>query len=136
MTRISQLYIYQRLFPISFYNTFSDAFYFYDIQDSIYNTSGTLLFSIANEITYYLIIINSLHAVYNLFWSLPLAHKCMYLTSYMFYTVSVWTCLQHISLYELYYAYALYSLYVGLSLAHTQMTHLCIIIYAFYNLFS
>ena len=70
--------------------------------------------------------INSLHAVHNLLLSLPLAHKHMYLTSYMFYTVSVWTCLQHISLYELYYTYALYSLYAGLSLAHTQLSYLCI----------
>ena len=93
MTSISWLYVYKQLFPISFYNTFSDAFYFYDIQDSLYNTSQMLLFSIAYKITYYWIIINSLHAVYSLLLSLPLAHKCMYLISYMFYTVSRWTCL-------------------------------------------
>ena len=51
------------------------------------------LFLIAYKITYYWLIINSLHAVYSLLLSLPLAHKCMYLTSYMLYTVSIWICL-------------------------------------------
>ena len=37
--------------------------------------------------------------------------------------------LTHKSLYELYNAYALYSLNTGLSLAHTQMPHLCIMYY-------
>ena len=74
------------------------------------------LFSIAYKITYYWLIINSLHAVYSLLLSLPLAHKHMYLTSYMFYTVSIQTCLYHISLYELYYAYALYSLSIQVCL--------------------
>ena len=59
----------------------------------IYNTSQMLPFSIAYEITYSWIIINPLYAVYSLLLSLPLAHKHMYLTSYMFYTVSIWTCL-------------------------------------------
>ena len=59
----------------------------------IYNTSQMLLFSIAYETTYYWIMINCLHAVYSPLLSLPLAHKCMYLTSYMFYTVTIWTCL-------------------------------------------
>ena len=58
-----------------------------------YNTSRMLPFSIAYEVTYSWIIINPLHAVYSLLLSLPLAHKCMYLTSYMFYTASIQTCL-------------------------------------------
>ena len=61
----------------------------------IYNTSWMLPFSfyIAYEITYSWMIINSLHAIYSLLLSLPLAHKCIYLTSYMFYTVTIQTCL-------------------------------------------
>ena len=49
----------------------------------LYNTSQMLRFSIAYKITYYWIIINSLHAVYSLLLSLPLVHKCIYLTSYL-----------------------------------------------------
>ena len=61
-------------FPFLF-KTFSDAFYFYDIRDSLYIISRMPLFLIAYEITYNWIIINSLHAVYSLLLSLPLAHK-------------------------------------------------------------
>ena len=47
----------------------------------IYNNSRMLPFSfimyIVYEITYSWMIINSLHAVYSLLLSLPLAHKCM-----------------------------------------------------------
>ena len=56
-------------------------------------SDASLFISIAYEITYYCIMINSLHAVYSLLLSMSLAHKCMYLTSYMFYTVTIWTCL-------------------------------------------
>ena len=73
------------------FNTFLDAFYLTDIQVSIVNSFWIPL-SITYEITYYLII-NSLHAVYSLLLSLPLAHKCMYRILYMFYTASIWVCL-------------------------------------------
>ena len=92
----------------------------------IYNTSWMLpfSFSVAYEITYYWIIINSLHAVYNLLLSLPLAHKCMFLTLICFIQ-SLYRPASNTCLYELNFAYALYSLYAGLSLAHTQVFHLC-----------
>ena len=78
-------------FPFLF-NTFSEAFYLADIRASIVNSSQIPLY-IAYEITYYWLIINSLHAVYSLLLSLSLAHKCMYTISYMFYTASIWVCL-------------------------------------------
>ena len=84
--------MYNNGYFLFLFNTFSDAFYLTDIQVSIINSSWILL-SIAYKITYYYLIINSLHAVYSLLLSLPLAHKCMYIISHMFYTASIWVCL-------------------------------------------
>ena len=94
MTSISQLgYTYNNSYFPFLFNTFLDAFYLYGIQVSLYNTSCMPLFSITYENNYDWLIVNSLHAVYSLLLSLPLAHKCMYILSYMFYTASIWVCL-------------------------------------------
>ena len=93
MTSISQLsYMYNNGYFSFLFNMFSDAFYLTDIRVFINNSSWIPL-PIAYKITYYYLIINSLHAIYSLLLSLPLAHKCMYIISYMFYTASIWVCL-------------------------------------------
>ena len=67
--------------------------FIYMTYEFLFVNFSWILLSIAYKITYYWLIINSLHAVYSLLLSLSLAHKHMYIISYMFYTASIWVCL-------------------------------------------
>ena len=85
--------MYNNGYFLLLFNMFLDAFYLYGIRVSLYKTSRMPFIYMTCEIIYDRLIINSLHAVYSLLLSLPLAHKCMYIISYMFYTASIQVCL-------------------------------------------